>query len=272
MKIQAYLVDVVSGWLKCSDEIQTPHTSISHYQIKEKHLPDSEIKSELSYAIMENHVNTALLQNALTRYSWDQVRSRLIEPSMPTSDKIRKGRFGEILTGLLLSDFLGYYVPVKKNQFAITANQSLPATDLLIVKLENDSVVEISFIESKLRTSNDSTAAVKAYDQLKKDEINRFMDMSLFVLKRLSDNDEQLQYDIMNYIFENEASGIIRTLGISLVYDEHAWDDNVIQNLCSHVPHNESNIFVISTCVANLRELILELLEPFKLNLGDTDE
>ncbi len=53
----------------------------------------------------------------------------------------------------LLSEFHEYLVPIVKLRFAITGGQSLPGTDVLVLRAEQGRLTEVSFVESKVRTA-----------------------------------------------------------------------------------------------------------------------
>jgi hypothetical protein len=173
----------------------------------------------------------AFLGDAAEYLGWASVRAR-VAAAQPTGATARRGEFGEVLSAAVLDEFHGYTIPVQKMRFAIRGDQSLPGTDVIALRLGGaGEIVEVCFVESKLRTTGDTGAAQRAHEQLKSDYEQRAPDMLFFVAARLHERNDPLFPEFMRYMHDRESAAESDSFGLCLTWERVRWSEAVLQNL-----------------------------------------
>ena len=141
---------------------------------------------------------------------------------------------------------------MQKLRHKIGANQTLPGTDCVALKLSNDILVEVLFVESKLRTSLDLSVAVAGARQLKKDADSENPMILTFMARRLRETNDPLTGFFESYLFERNTA-LDRYL-LMVLHQADSWDDRILENLEDEEIELEP-LHVYVAKIANLKEL-----------------
>ena len=160
--------------------------------------------TELAELLADSYWGNEYLERLASRYGFDAVRQRFLEARSGSNLAVRRGDFGEAVTVEYLKEVEGYTIPVSKLRFKIGANQTLPGTDCVSIKLSGESLSEVAFVESKLSTSLDLSVAVAGCSQLKKDAESDVPEILSFIARRLRDIDHPLTDLVEGYVFERK--------------------------------------------------------------------
>jgi hypothetical protein len=190
---------------------------------------------------------------------WEQVSKQIVATIMPGLPTAKRGEFGEVLFAAILEEFHDYKIPVPKLRFKITAGQSLPATDILALKVDEISaIIEVCFVESKLRTTSDNTAAVEGYKQLQSDYESKLPDILTFIAARLHERNDALFETFASYMRDRGDVTDKDNFRLGLCWERSEWHEKVLQNLQENgVDLPRLTVHVIG--IDNLRQIIDEL-------------
>ena len=264
---------MISNWLAWTPRDPSPYENFQLIDINERASISSEVKSHLTELLVEARFDLPFLQVVTKRLGWKTVQKHLISTSQPTVPILRRGFFGEVLTSGILVEFFSYIIPVQKFQFAISANQSLPGTDLIAIKKNERSLSEVCFVESKLRTTADTGAAIQGYKQLKKDYSERIPQMVLFILARLFETKDPLFENFLNYLRDRRDMARVERFRLGLAWERDAWTETVLKNLEEEVDDPELPRLVVQCArVRELPSLIKELFQMIGVVEEPTDD
>ena len=225
---------MLSRWLIHKVRTSTLYNKFHLIEIDEQTKMDKDMKSYLCKLLLTARIDPKMLLTAAKRVGWKKTESLLVHPSLPAKPLKRRGDFGEILTNAILVELMGYIIPVQKLRFTISPEQSLAGTDTIAIKKGKGYFSEMCFVESKLRTANDSYschAAVEGYEQLKKDYLEKAPDMIQFILARLHDRGDPLFNDFLKYLNNRQDLTDIDRFRLGLVWDHEKWKEEVLQSL-----------------------------------------
>jgi hypothetical protein len=156
---------------------------------------------------------------------------KFFSDSAPSHGGIRKGHFGEILAFEVKQEGEGYVVPIKKLRFVI-GNGTLHGTDVLAIKLDaQGDIIELHFVECKLRTNKDLDIAIDAARQLADDLKEKYPAIIRFVIARLKVDGSPLYEKVLAYLAFIQSGGARRTAGISLCVESSSWDERSLDRL-----------------------------------------
>jgi len=252
----------IRRWLKVNEDNKNAYEGLELYFFEENTAPDDEILKWLNDAILHSRFPEGLIDDLKKFYDTEKVNERFIEPGLPTYDFLRKGFFGETLIGETLIHFFDYIIPVKKNQYAILANQTLPRTDIIVVKTNEETISEVCYVEVKYRTSKDTLAGVEGYNQLKKDYTKAIPELFSWILARLYQQNDPLFPLFRDYIFDKRDTRDIEKNLVGLVYDSDNWSTKVFTNLSEEVSRNEDKeVIVTFVRVAELEKLTKDIFD-----------
>ena len=186
--------------------------------------------AELAELLRESYWNKDLLANWADRYGFEAVRDKFLQAHGKTRLSVRRGDFGEALSVEYLKKVEGYLVPVMKLRYKIVPNQTLPGTDCVAVKLsEEDEIIEVAFVESKLRTSLDTSVAVKGAKQLKQDADSTTPGILTFIAQRLRETNDPLASRFESYIFDRNIE--LDTYILIIFHEIAEWRERILSNL-----------------------------------------
>lgn len=220
-----------------------------------------ELKTYLSSCLRDDRFPPGLLSELAEELGWKNVMEKFVLPKLPRNTNLKRGEFGEILTARILTTFCNYIVPVAKLRHKLTRGQSLPATDILALKVDDQgNILEINLVESKLRTNKDKSAAVKGQAQLATDYDQDFPSILNYVITCLYERNDPLFNALLQYLREREDNKDKDSFRLSLCWDAPNWDEDILQEL-QDSGIALSPLFVHVIRIKNLRQLTNELFE-----------
>ncbi len=243
-------------WLNCGQSSSCPY-KFRLLEANELCAITSNTENDLAWLIVYARVDPDLLMDAAKILGWKRAIELLVRPSLPKVVTARHGDFGEVLISAMLVEFLGYSVPVQKLQFAISSGERLPGTDTIAIKRNAAGLIEVCFVETKTRTTNDSDAAVQAYAQLKKDYSQQIPDMIRFVVARLRDQKDPMYPDFLSYALDPSDTFDREVFLIGLVWEKSIWNENILMNLDQNlVVSREPSKTAMVVTINGLRDII----------------
>lgn len=116
-------------WLALSAAL--PHyTKFSHRPVAEVAGTRTLTKPCLSQAIVDHHLHRQLVADRLRELGYNQTAA-VIAAELPTSDRTRKGNFGEVVASEHLVQRYGYVMPVLKLRFRDHPNLPMRGEDVI---------------------------------------------------------------------------------------------------------------------------------------------
>lgn len=222
---------MLTKWLKSTKSNNSTYTKFALLEIEEITSPSTKVKDYLKGCYITSRFDTAFLASMADHIGWNNVKE-MIDNQLPTTLTIKRGDFGELLTNTILEQFENYMIPVPKLRFKITGNQSLPGTDTLALKLDDeDNIAEVCYVESKLRTKIDNSVAITAHDQLNDDYKMKLPEILLFTAQRLYEKEDILYQPFANYIGDRKDTTGTDTFRIGLCNESVNWRSTVLDNL-----------------------------------------
>ena len=188
---------------------------------------------ELADLLSNSYFGSAKLADIADRYGKRAVRDRLLAPRATTQLNVRRGDFGEVVTAEYLTAVAGYQVPISKLRYKISANQTLPGTDCVAVKVSDGNLEEVAYVESKLRTSYDSAVAITGASQLKKDADATAPEILSFIVSMLNDINHPLCNAFLDYMFDRDSNAhheMDRFL-LFIIHEKQIWNERILRNL-----------------------------------------
>jgi len=248
-------VHILSDWLVCEELNPCPYQPLSVVMVEEETEYNDTIKSELC-SLLIYHLFDIDSMTASASSDVDEIPNDVIRKRLPTVDNMKKGYFGESLTSFLVSEYSGYYIPVKKLHYRISPNQSLPGTDVIGFKVREGAISGICFAESKLRTRYETQIGSSAYKQLITDYDTKQSGFLYFILKILHDKSDPFFNLLMHYM-----EPLYSTLGndefiVSLIIDNSVWSDTILSNIQSDVNDTYPKTIVFAGKINDLENLI----------------
>lgn len=251
---------MLSNWLKWKAPDSKLYENFDLVDIDEKTEIDQNIKPYLEKLLLKARFNTSVFQSLANQLEWFEVEKFLAE-SMPSIPTARRGFFGEVLTCALLVEFFGYVIPVQKLQYTISANRSLPGTDAIAIKKSGKTISEVCFVESKLRTTNETSASIQGYRQLREDYSEKIPEMILFTLSRLQETNDPLFDDFLRYTVDRHDLTYIESFCLGLTWEKGAWTEKVLENLEDDIDRDFPPLSVKLIRIENLAETIKDVFE-----------
>ncbi len=197
----------------------------------------SEVEAHLIDLLRSARFDREFLADMAKIIGWEDVSDAILARNIPTTTKIRRGDFGEALATALLEQFEGYVIPVPKLRYRVTPTQSLTGTDALALRVDpSGAIVEMCFVESKLRTVRDLSAGVAGSSQLAADLDSKLPDILTFTAQRLFERAHPLYGPFRQYLLDRRDTSDRDTARLVLCFDSEHWDERVLDNLEEHEP------------------------------------
>lgn len=229
--------------------------------MEQAHEPAPEVRSHLVDLLHSSMFDPADLNAFAEHLGWST--RDVAGYRVPTNDNIKRGDFGEVLTAAMLGQFHDYEVPVQKLRLKLMGNQTLPATDILALRVgEAGSMEEVCFVESKLRTSRDNVVAVEGSTQLQKDYDSETPAILPFVftqLRKERGEEDPLFQAFSSYLADRGDNKHLDTFRLGLCYESTVWHEKVLKNL-EDSPIVPSKLCVHVVRIDSLRDLTDELV------------
>lgn len=265
---------MLDQWLQWQPLTPNPYAKFSVIHVDHFEEPQVEVRQHLQELLIRFKIPPSFLDRVRRRLNWDEKRMReqLIARSIPAQPSAKRGEFGEVLICALLEHFSGFSFPVPKLWFKLTSGQSLPATDALGIKTDNSgNLIEICYIESKLRTTPRRSAAVEAAKQLSDDTSVVVPDILSFVARILDQRNDPLTETFIDYLADRSDTRERETYCIGLCWERAAWDDTVLFNLEQDDTHLE-RLSIPIVRIQNLGMLTDELFEAIGIHEVEDDD
>ncbi len=224
-------------WLDSNERNPCPYSHFKVIDLREKILLSSGIKSHLRDLYVSARFDLHFLESlkgsaASLGWEWNKVRKSIVEKGIPTISNFKRGEFGEVLITAVLEQFHDYKIPVYKLRYKITANQSLPGTDIVALGINNEgTIIEVCFVETKLRTRKDNMAAIDGYKQLKETYESKLPDILTFIAARLQERKDNLYKAYMFYLLDRTDNRGKDNFRLGLCWENSEWSENVLENL-----------------------------------------
>ena len=227
-----------------------------------EHSPPTErVAEDVGRLLMDCLIGSDLVEQLVGALG-DETTATWVRESLPTTNRMQRGDFAEVLTAGLLSEFDGYVVPVQKLRYRVSANDSLTGGDVLAVLVnERDQVTRTCLAEAKFRSTRDDQAAIGAYKQLEGQAAESLPAIHRFVAQRLHEAGHALAKPFWDYLAsraegsENESTDY----RISLVWEAQAWNEGVLDELDANNPMLRP-ILVDAVTINGLVDFVMEIL------------
>lgn len=259
---------MLDQWLAPSGRPSGTYARFEVVDVAEAASPSTDVQSHLCDLVAQSSVDLHFLADITRRLGWGRAE-QAVGQRLPQHSRAQRGRFGEVLGVAMLEQFDGYVLPIQKAHFAITGGQSQPSTDAVLVKLDDGSIVEVCFVESKLRTVRDRFAAVEGVRQLEADYAKDEHDMLLFTAARLYDQGNSLYDPFLEYMASRDEANI-DSFRLMLCYEDAVWTDHALDDLRDDEP-TASPLTVHVTRVAELRELVETIFDRVGIAVVDDE-
>lgn len=221
------------------------------------------IKAYIANLLRDARHSPEFLAATARHLGWNTVRESIIAFGSPRIPNAKRGEFGEALTNAILEQFHGYTIPVPKLRFKLTSDQSLPATDTLALKLDSSgAIIEVCFVESKLRTTAATSTALEGYNQLQEDYSAKIPAIMIFVAERLFEREDPLSEPFFAYMRDRNDNRDKDVFELSLCWDIAAWTDTTLSNLednCAVSPKLTVHLIRLPTLRQLTDELFVEV-------------
>lgn len=247
---------MINNWFTQSRRTDKKYTKFGVYDYKEKATPNiDKIQSELKELIVENTASKDLLEAVARKYGWEVAYKKFIVDAQPKNLSIKKGKFGEILHGVILEEIWKYVIPLKKLQYGIARDSTLTGTDIYAVKTKDDKIQEICLIETKLRTYTDYPNAVESYNGLVTAINEKTPAILKFILKIVKKDNKNFFNMLLNYGIELQPRDKFR---IGTIVESSEWSEKILENLEDEITHATIDLQVDVVRINNLEKLVVD--------------
>ena len=219
----------------------------------------AEAADGMAALLAESTASQDLLERMSRRRGWDEnkARSRYIVERQPTSDILRKGKFGEVLHGAILEEFCGMTVICHRYRYSPSPNISPPGLDIIALMPQADGDGErIVFVETKLRLNADARTLVNALAQLAKEQGVSEPQSLKSTLQVLSAADPRLYERVLQAVGSEAHKPHYR---IGAVVEAKSWSNASLRQLKSIPDRMQDMCFAVDVVKINaLGDLIKE--------------
>jgi hypothetical protein len=226
----------------------------------------------MGYLIVTSRITPDLFEKSVKKLGWKKTLDELIKYKQPKYKNLRRGEFGESLSAAILDELYSYEIPVYKLRYTLDGDISLKGTDLVALKLKDDEIVEVCFVESKLRTTTRTGIAVEAYDQLMNDATQEMPPMITFMSDRLREMKHHASDSFDNYMFDRSDMRNTEKYCIVLVCDKDNWSDTTLKNLEQHIQTTTRRIHVECLKIQDLKSLSDQVFSSIGVEKALDDE
>ena len=186
-------------------------------------------QTDLTGLMEDSYWGLEYLGSLAERYGFDAVKDRFLHSRGGTIPTVRRGDFGEAVTATLLQQFEGYCVPIQKLRFKISSNQTLPGSDCMALRVSEGELTEVAFVETKFRSTYDSTVAIKGTKQLESDAQTALPEIVTFMARRLKEQKHPLAVAVESYMFDRNTD--LDSFVLVLIHERTSWSERVLSNL-----------------------------------------
>ena len=216
----------IDKWLRLKKRVPGP-ADFSVFEVVE-HSPRSSLTIDMLKGLIEKfHFEEEVLEDL--RVLLGPEICQALDAATPSTPNLRIGTFGEALSAEIYERWHAFIVPLKR--LRITGG-SPPGTDLLALRIGDDgSIIEVCYIECKVRTTAAPSAATDAYEQLTEVRQSRFPQVLGHLANHLKATSSPMYSAFLHYLASRESEPAVETYRISLTYEESVWTEKAIVNL-----------------------------------------
>jgi hypothetical protein len=223
-------LDKILKWVKHNEYFLEDYPEYSTFDFFEIEPITDEIINALIKMMQNAKNDPEIISDATSVLGWSKV-SQYLKRRTAKKDKIKKGDFGEALINHILQKHFGYKIPVHKLRFKLSSDQSLPAMDSIALKINDEGIIELCYIESKTATKYTTSEMQKAYVQLQEDYDKEIPDMIIFILEIVKNSDKQLYDYLMLYLKDRELKKDKDKFIIEYTCEKLCWTFGSMENL-----------------------------------------
>ena len=223
--------------------------------------PTPEIRQHLQQLHLDAFAGLSTFEKIAARLDWARTNEWL-RSKVPSIPRLKRGAFGEVLSGAMLRQFHRYTVPMEKLRFRFTPNQSPPFTDVVAFRLDDHKLTEVCFVESKLRTTGDTSAAKDGHDQLLADAKVAQPQILQFLAWHLDQHGSPLFEPLMEYLYDRSTVSEKDTFRLYLTWEQERWTETVLSNL-----EGEVQLEPFTVCVTRIKDLA-KLVDDVYASIG----
>lgn len=261
---------MLKSWLKES-KIASQKAPFTLFQAVEATPPTEGTRNFLQQQLRFNAFDPAFLADLASELGWNTVENAVVGGMTPRLAKTKRGRFGEALACCALIELHGYLVPIPKHQHLLSPDQSLPATDAIAIKLKDGAIIEACFVESKLRTCVDTSAAVHGCEQLQADYSKKIPYILIFTSQQLHQQKSDLFKGFASYLRNRTDDPNLDAFRLFLVFDPAYWSAKTLDNLAdSGVALEPLGVHLVH--INGLAALVDDVYARAGLPIADADE
>ena len=156
----------LADWLIAQLRVPATYARFETVDVTEREECGEAHRDHLSGLLRASALDPEFVRDNIELAGWETGES-MVAGQPPARPRAKRGRFGEALAVAALAEFDGYVVPVEKARHAVTGGQSQPSTDALALRVDDSGeIVEVCFVEVKLRTTSDNAAPMQGVRQL----------------------------------------------------------------------------------------------------------
>lgn len=173
------------------------------------------------------------------------------------SNATKIGDWGEVFCEVILDEFRGYALPIRKLKWKINNEKSLLGTDVFAIKQDKDgNIKDLVYSESKVKTTYLKDIGKQAYESLYRDNGESLPDIIDFISRLFYFQGNFEMADKFDDVFSNmEKYG--KEFQIFLIFDKKLWKEDILEIL-NDIPPELENLFVTVVLIDGLRDLIDE--------------
>lgn len=215
----------------------------------------------LAGLLAESYWGLEYLAELSEEYWPESIRDVFFRARERTRTPVKRGDWGEAVTVDYIKNVVGYLVPVPKLTYKIGANQTLPGSDCVALNLTDGVLSDVIFVESKLRTTKDTSVAVEGASQLHKDAEIENPEILPFIARQLRIADDPLTQEFEAYLFDRSTTR--EKYMLMLLHESDKWNELALRNL----EDGEINVKPLQVYVAKIVDL-RELIDTTYAELG----
>ena len=224
--------ETLNNWLKWCYRDPCPYVTFRVIDIHEQCVPSEEIKTFILDSLALERFEYSFIQDMVRILGWDSIAEEITESDSEDLSPFLKGDIGEMFFSVILRELHNYIIPVPKLRSKIITTQSQPRTDILALKIDqNSNITEVCYFEVKLRTGTDNSAASDSYYQLMDAYNSQTPSIIKYIASKLKEKNDSLYDNFLLYLQERRDSRDRDNFQIGLCWEKENWNEKVLENL-----------------------------------------
>jgi len=248
-------MDVILNWVQHNPQFIEDYREYTTHDFFEIKPISDDILNALTHMMVDAKNDPEILSDVARIIGWEKV-AEYVKRRSPKKDKIKKGDFGEALINYILSNHFNYDIPVRKLRYKLSSDQSLPATDSLALKIVDEKIIEICYVESKTPTVYTTSVMKNAYEQLQNDYDKVIPDIIMFTLEIIKKSEPELYNILKKYLGERSIQKDKDRFVIGYTCEKTAWSFTSMKNLKDVIDDDYPPAILNLVRIKNLEKLI----------------